>query len=189
MNIKIVSKRRNTLLILFIAALFISTVSSAVYYSMFMQPSVTIAAAPIVFVLGSDAPAGSALGTNGTWASLALAAYPNVTLNYGDPLNISNTDASNSHTFRLRAISITPASGASVANFTSINFNIEDAIGESQANFTFTVSSNTWNTPSTTTYFTLPASTEWVVSVSTAAVAGANSGITASIVLSLDVQQ
>ena len=186
---KIASKRSTKLLILLIASLLISTTSAAVYYSMLAQPAVTITGAPIVFVLGSDAPTGSTLGSNGTWVSLALAAYPNVTLTYGDPLNISNTDASNSHQFRLRPVSITPASGASVGNFTSINFNVENAAGASQANVTYTVSGNAWSTPSATGYLTIPASTQWIISVSTAAVAGASSGNTANILISVDVQQ
>jgi len=186
---KIASKRSTKFLILLIASLLISAASAEIYFSMFAQSAVTITGAPVVFVLGSDAPAGSTLGSNGTWVSLALAAYPNVTLTYGDPLNISNTDASNSHQFRLRPVSITPSSGASVGNFTSINFNVENATGASQANVTYTVSSNTWNTPSATGYLTIPPSTQWIISVSTEAVAGASSGNTENIQISVDVIQ
>jgi len=189
MNLKkINSKKSITLLALILASILISTVSAAVYYSMIAQPAVTITAAPIVFVQGNDWPSGSTLGSNGTWVSLALKAYPNVTQAYDQPLNVSNTDSS-SHTFRLRHISITPASGNSqVSNFTSINFVVENAAGTSQASFNYTVTGTTWNTPSTTSYLTLPASTQWIIYVSTVATAGANSGITANIQMSVDVE-
>lgn len=188
MNLKkINSKKSITLLALILASILISTVSAAVYYSMIAQPAVTITAAPIVFAQGNDWPSGSTLGSNGTWVSLALKAYPNVTLAYDQPLNISNTDSA-SHTFRLRHVSITPASGNSqVSNFTSINFVVENAAGTAQASFNYTVTSTTWNTPTTTSYLTLPASTQWIIYVSTVATAGATSGITANIQISVDV--
>jgi hypothetical protein len=190
MNLKkINSKKSITLLALILASILISTASAAIYYSIIAQPAVTITAAPIVFAQGNDWPTGSTLGSNGTWVSLALKAYPNATLAYDQPLNLSNTDSS-SHNFSLRHISITPASGTSqVGNFTSINFLIENAAGASQASFNYTVTSTTWNTPSTTSYLTLPASTQWIIYVSTVATAGANSGITANIQISVDVQQ
>lgn len=186
---KIASKRSTKLVILLIASMLISTAGAAVYYSMIAQPAVTITAAPIVFAQGNDWPTGSTLGSNGTWVSLALKAYPNATLVYDQPLNVSNTDTA-SHTFRLRHISITPSSGtAQVSNFTSINFVVEDAAGTSQASFNYTTTGSAWNTPATTNYLTLPANTQWIVYVSTAAAAGASSGITANIQISVDVQQ
>jgi hypothetical protein len=151
------------------------------------QPVVTVNAAPISFAQGNDWPSGSTMGTNGTWVSLALKAYPNVTLVYEQPVNVSNTDSS-SHTFRLRHVSITPASGNSdVGNFTFINFVVENTAGTSQASFNYTVSGTTWTTPATTSYLTLLASTQWIIYAETKATAGATSGITANIVISVDV--
>ncbi len=190
MNLKRISSKKSiTLLALILASILISTASAAVYYSMIAQPAVTITTAPVVFVSGNDWPTGSTLGSNGTWVSLALKAYPNVTLAYDQPLNLSNTDSS-SHTFRLRHVSITPVSGNSqVSNFTSINFVVENTAGTAQASFNYTTGgTTTWTTPSTTSYLTLPASTQWIIYVSTVATAGANSGITASIEISVDVQ-
>lgn len=178
------------LLTLLLTGMLIVTVSAAVYYSMMMQPAVSISPATIRFAQGADWPTGSALGANATWASLALKAYPNATLMYDKPLNISNSDASNSHQFRLRHISITPASGtASVGNFTFINFVVKNTAGVSQASFNYTTTGSTWNTPPTTSYLTLPASTQWIIYVETRAVPGAKGSVVANIQMSVDVQE
>lgn len=175
--------------ILLLTAAFVVAVSAAVYYTMLMQPAVTVGGAPIVLAQGNDWPSGSSLGSNATWISLALKAYPNVTLTYEQPLNVSNTD-STSHTFRLRHISITPASGQpQVGNFTFINLVILNAAGVAQASFNYTTSGNTWSTPSTTSYLTLPANTQWIIYVETKAGAGANSDIVANMQIAVDVQQ
>jgi len=167
----------------------IATASAAVCYSMLMQPAVTITGAPIRFAQGNDWPSGSTMGTNQTWVSLALKAYPNVTLIYEQPLNVSNTDLA-SHTFRLRHVSITPADGnPDVGNFTFINFVVKDAAGVSQASFNYTVSGTTWITPSTTSYLTLPANTQWIIYIETKAVAGALGNIVANIQISVDVTE
>lgn len=174
------------LLILLLSALLIGSASATVYYSMIMQPSVTITGATVVFVQGSDWPTGSAMGTNSTWVSLALKAYPNGTLTYDQPLNISNTDSA-SHLFRLRHVSITPVSGtSSVSNFTSITFIVENATGFTQATFSYTTTGTTWNTPGTTSSMTLPANTQWIISVQTTAAAGANA-VTANLQIAVDV--
>jgi hypothetical protein len=155
---------------------------------MIMQPTVTVSQAPVIFVSGTDGTsAGVSMGTNSTWVSLALKAYPNVTLTYEQPLNVSNTDT-NSHSFRLRHVSITPASGSQVGNFTFINFVVLNTAGVTQASFNYTTSGSSWNIPSTTSYLTLPASTQWVIYIQTQAAAGASSTIAADIQIALDVQ-
>ncbi|MGD0159590.1 MAG: hypothetical protein ABSB89_04760 [Candidatus Bathyarchaeia archaeon] len=185
---KALSKKYFKFVILVAMAALIGTASAAVYYSVLMQPSVTITGATVIFVSGDDWPIGSILGTNSTWVSLALQAYPNATLTYDQPLNISNTDTS-SHLFRLRNISILPASGmSSVSNFTAINFIVEDTAGTEQAEFFYNTTGTTWNTPATTGYMTLPASTTWIISVQTTAAPGASSTAAANLVISVDVQ-
>jgi hypothetical protein len=181
-------KKSVQLLILLLSSLLIASASASVYYSMIMQPSVTVTGATIVFANGNDFPSGSTMGSNSTWVSLALKAYPNATLTYDQPLNISNTDSA-SHTFRLRHILITPATGdAQVANFTFFNFVVENAAGAAQASFNYTTTGTTWNTPTTTSYMTLPANTQWIIYVETRAAAGANAA-TANLQIALDVQQ
>lgn len=183
------SEKSIKLLTLLLTIMFIATVIAVVYYSMVMQPAVTITGTTIRFAQGSDWSSGSSLGTNATWVSLALKAYPNVTLRYEQPLNISNTDSAG-HTFRLRHVSITPASGQpDVSNFTFINFVVLNTAGVSQASFNYTTTGITWNTPSTTSYLTLPANTQWIICAETKAVAGASSGIVADIQIAVDVTE
>jgi hypothetical protein len=180
--------KRSTLITLVLASALIATAFAAVYYSLTMQPDVTITPATISFAQGADWPTGSTLGANSTWARLALKAYPNATMVYEKPVNISNTDTS-AHTFRLRHVSITPATGtASVSNFTFIRFVIRNTVGASQASFNYTTSTDTWTTPSTTGYLSLPASTQWAVYVETKAAANANTNIVANIQIAVDVQ-
>jgi hypothetical protein len=176
-------------IILVATAALIASASAAVYYSILMQPSVTVTNAKIVFVQGNDWPGGSsAMGSNSTWVSLALQAYPNATLFYDQPLNISNTDGS-SHTFRLRHVSISPTSGTSqVGNFTFFNFVVENTAGIAQASFNYTTSGNDWVTPAETSYMILPANTQWILYVETRAAAGANA-VTANLEISVDVTQ
>jgi len=185
---KIASKKSIKLLTLLLTSMLMATASAAVYYSMIMQPTVTIAGAAISFAQGNDWPSDSLLGSNATWVSLSLKAYPNATLTYEQPLNISNTDTA-SHTFSLRHVSISPASGQSqVGNFTFINFVVQNTTGVSQASFNYTTSGNIWNTPSTTSYMTILASTQWIIYVETKAAAGAND-ISASLQIAVDVQE
>jgi hypothetical protein len=173
-------------IILVAMAVLIATASAAVYYSIIMQPSVAVTNATITFAQGNDWPAGSVMGSNSTWVSLALKAYPNATLFYDQPLNVSNTDTS-PHTFRLRHVTISPASGNSqVGNFTFFNFVVENTAGAVQASFNYTTTGNTWTTPATTSYMTLPASTQWIIYVETKAAAGANA-VTANLQISVDV--
>ena len=189
MNLKrTVSKKSFKFIVLVAMAGLIASASAAVYYSTIAQVGVEITSATIVFAQGNDWPTGSVMGDNSTWVSLALKAYPNATLYYDQPLNISNTDSS-SHTFRLRHVSITPATGnADVSNFKFFNFVVLDKDGAAQASFNYTTTGDDWNTPASTSYLELPANTQWVVYVETSASPGANS-VTANLQMSVDVTQ
>jgi hypothetical protein len=184
---KVLAKKEVKLLTLLLTSLLIASASAAVYYSMIAQPNVTVSGGSIIFVQGEDWPNGSAMGANSTWVSLALKAYPNVTLTYDKPLNISNTTGFN-HQFRLRHVSISPDSGAQeVSNFTFICFVIKDIDGVTQASFNYTTSGDTWSIPATTSYITLPANTQWALCVVTKAAAGANANIALNIQIAVDV--
>lgn len=184
-NVKITKSAR--FLVLLLLSLMVGVANAAIFYSMVMQPVVSVTAAKVFFVSGTDWPGGSVLGTNSTFVSLALKAYPNVTLTYEQPLNISNVDTA-SHTFRLRHVSITPANGnAGVGNFTFINFVVQNTAGVAQGSFNYNTTSLNWNTPSTMSYMTLPASTQWIIYVETKAVAGASDAATATIQIAVDV--
>ena len=184
-NVKITKSAR--FLVLLLLSLMVGVANAAIFYSMVMQPVVSITAAKVFFVSGSDFPAGSALGTNSTYVSLALKAYPNVTLTYEQPLNISNADTV-SHTFRLRHVSITPANGGvEVGNFTFINFVVQNTAGVAQASFNYTTEGNNWITPSATTDMTLDQNTQWIIYIETKAVGGASDTATASMQIAVDV--
>ncbi len=183
-NIKLTKSSK--FLILVLSALLIGLANAAVFYSMIAQPSVSITTAKVVFTAGNDFPTGSSIEGNSTWVYLALQGYPNVTLTYEQPLNVSNTD-SVSHDFRLRHVAVSPANGSSqVGNFTFINFVIQNTAGVAQASFNYTTTGNDWLTPATTSYVTLPANTTWIIYVETEAAANAND-VTANIQIAVDV--
>ncbi len=183
MKMGIVTKKRTDILLLVLIAVLVTTVAAAAYFAIIMQPTVTISQAPLIFEQGNDWPSGSALGTNSTYVSLAIKAYPNATLTYEEPLNISNVDSA-AHNVRLRHISVTPASGsASVSNFTFINFTLNSV------DFDYTTTGDTWNTPADMTYQSLLGNTEWTVMIETRAAAGATDGIACTIVIAVDVQE
>jgi len=187
---KTLVRKETTLIVVLLASMLVATAIAAIYYSLTMQPDVTVTPATVRFVQGADWPTGSTMGANSTWVRLAIKAYPNATLIYDKPLNISNTDVSNSHQFRLRHVSITPVSGnVQVSNFTFIRFVVRNSAGVSQASFNYTTSGDAWTTPSTTSYLTLPANTQWAVYVETKATAYANTNIVAQIQIAVDVQE
>jgi hypothetical protein len=178
----VLNKKIGVVLLLLIVTM-VTTVSAAVYFAIIAQHTVTVSQTPVIFEQGSDWPSGSSLGTNSTYVSLAIKAYPNATLTYEEPLNISNIDSA-AHNIRLRHVSITPASGsASVSNFTFINFTL-NSVG-----FDYTTTSDTWNTPVDMTYQSLPGNTEWAVKIETEAAAGATEGIACTIVIAVDTQE
>jgi hypothetical protein len=176
------NRRSLSLLLLLLSTVLISSVSAAIYFSLTMQPTVTIAPANVAFEQGDDWPSGSSMGGNSTYVSLSLKSYPNATLTYEEPLNISNIDSS-AHNVRLRHVSITPASGSSVSNFVFINFTLNGI------DFDYTVSGTNWVTPSDMSYQSLSASSEWALKVETKAVTGATDGIACNIVIALDVEE
>jgi len=176
------------LLTLLLTSMLIASASATVYYSLIMQPSVTITAAVVAFAQGGDwsAVAGS-IGTNATWCSLALKAYPNATLTYDEPLNLTNSGTGVQ--IRLRRVSISPASGNSqVGNFTFINFTLHDETGVIKGSLNYTTTGDTWSTPSMA-FTAMDASDEWYIAIQTKAVAGAIANIVADIQIAVDVQE
>lgn len=170
------------MLLLTLISIVVVSASAATYYSLLMQPTLTISEAVIRFEQGDDWPIGSSIGANSTYIRLAFRAYPNATLTYDDPFDISNIDGA-AHSVRLRHVSITPTSGsASVSNFTYIKFTLNGV------SFNYNTTGDNWNTPSDMAYQSLPATTEWAVKVETKATAGAIEALTCTIVIVVDVQ-
>ena len=184
---RIMRKRSVKLFFLLISASLIMTASAAVYYALLMEPEVTISAAPVHFTDGDDSSAaGYSPGTNNTYASLSLKAYPNVTLTYEQAVNVTNTGDSD-HDIRLRHVSISPASGDDVGNFTSIIFYLIDAAGNVKATFDYNTTGSSWNTPETTDWMSITQTAEWTIKIETVAVAGAKS-VSCSITIAIDVK-
>lgn len=185
---KIRYKRPLKLLTLLLSSMIIATASATVYYSLIMQPSVTITAAVVGFEEGGDWDASWSMGTNDTWCRLALKAYPNATLTYDEPLNLTNTGTA--VTIRLRTVSISPASGNDqVSNFTFINFTLHDETGVIKGSLNYTTSgTDAWSTPSMD-FTAMDASDEWYIAIQTKAAAGAEADIKADIVIAVDVQE
>jgi len=176
------------LLCFLLSGLLVMTVSGAVYYSMTMQPSVTITAPIVAFKKGDDWDSDwDPMGTNNTWCRLALKAYPNATLTYDEPLNLTNTGTT--ATITLRAISISPINGsAAVSNFTFINFTLHDQTGAIKGSLNYTTNGNDWIIPSMGPV-TMIAGDEWYITIQTKAAAGAQANVEADIVIAVDVQE
>jgi hypothetical protein len=180
-------KKTLRLLIFLLSGLLVTAASAAVYYSLSTQQNVTVTPPVVAFKEGSDWNSSWSMGTNQTWCALTLKAYPNVTLTYDEPLNLTNTGAA--VTIRLRLVSISPASGNSeVSNFTFINFTVHDESGAIMGSLNFTTSGTTWSSPSMS-YVTMDASDQWYITVQTQATAGAQSNVATSIDIAVDVQE
>ena len=161
--------------LLLISALLIATTSTNVYYGLLQEQSIGIVEAKVHFTAGDDSTAaGYTPGLNETYCKLSLNAYANVTLYYEQAVNITNTDTA-AHDIRLRHVAIGPASGTeSVGNFTQIDFMLVDKVGVVQRTLSYTTTGDNWNTPATTAYSTLPATTDWTIQIETHAAPGAN---------------
>lgn len=172
-------------LILLLISAFVVSASAAIYYAMLAQSTATIAAATVYFTAGDDSSGILTLGTNNTYASLSLTAYPNVTLYYDQAVNITATEAKQ---IRLRHVSITPIDGdPDVSNFTSIVFRLIAANGTEVDSLSYTTSGDNWAEPTETSYFAIGAGEEWSIKVETKATAGATTGVSTTIVIAVDV--
>ena len=183
---RIASSKSLEFLALVPLSLLIAYVSSSVYYSQKTQSGISVTQPPVVFAKGNDWPQGSVLESDLTRVSLDLKAYPNTTLTYEQPLNISNVDLS-PHEFRLSPILITPASGEpDVGNFSFVNFVMQSENGETLASLNYTTTGNIWNIlQKGGADLMLPPVTQWVVHVETRAASGASFGTVAKIQIAI----
>lgn len=178
------------LVTLLLTSMLIATASAAVYYSLSMQPSVTISEAAVKFEQGTDWPGGT-MGNNGTWCTISLKAYPNATLTYEEPLNLSSAGSGRNFHLTYKSGLV---NGWSAANWTFINFTIVDAGGTpvSGGEFDFyttgTGASATWHTP-TMSDLTIPATTKWTIKIETKAAENAWLNQVVSMVITVDVTE
>jgi len=185
-NIKV--KKSSKFLILLLASILVGTANAAIFYSLTMQPQVTVSTPIIKFSQAPDHPGGT---VSDAWCCLTAKSYPNATLTYEKALYINNTDDT-AHSFMLRYVSITPANGtADVANWNSIKFLVCNSSGY-VCSLNFTVSSNYWMlAPSggQTNYYSIPASGVWWIRLETLSPATATKGTVCNIQIAVDVQQ
>jgi hypothetical protein len=187
MNIKL--KKSSKFLLLLLASILVGTANAAIFYSLTMQPQVTVSTPVLKFDSAPDEPSGSTV--TDAWCCLTANSYPNATLTYEKAVYLNNTDSANSHSFMLRYVSITPTNGTSdVGNWTSIKFLVYNSSGY-VFSLNFTVSGNDWIlAPSNgqTSYYSIPASTAWWIRLETLSPATATEGKVCNIEIAVDVQ-
>jgi hypothetical protein len=186
-NIKL--KKSSKFLILLLASILIGTANAAIFYSLTMQPQVTVSTPVIKFSQAPDHPGGT---VTDAWCSLTAESYPNATLTYEKALYINNTDGSAPHSFMLRYVSITPANGSSeVGNWSYIKFLVYNSTGSYKFSLNFTVSSNNWMvTPNggQTSYYSIPATTGWWIRLVTLSPATATEGKVCNMQIAVDMK-
>lgn len=181
-----ISTKLLALLVLLLLCLLFALSSSIIYGLEAAQSGIN--QAEVVFSKGNDWPPGSVLESDLKRISLALIAYPNATLTYEQPLNISNVDSS-SHQLTIRNVLITPVSGEpEVGNFSFINFVILNENGKALASFNYTTTDNVWSIPQSRTNLTLLPGAQWIIEVETRAAPGASCEIVARIQIGIDIQ-
>ena len=170
------------MLVLTLMSILIISATAAVYYSLSTTSTITTATTDVWFVLGEDnATAGVSLNPDNTTATLTgLKAYPNATFTYTDPLKVRNNHTSTSFDIRLRPISLS----GNDTEFIFVNFTLQ---GSSLRALNYTCSGGSWTIPSTTSWITIPASTEWSITIETKAKDSAASA-SVTIEIAVDVQ-
>ena len=150
---KIASKKPLKLLTLLLTAMLIATASAAVYYSLTMTSTISVATPSVYFVKGVDnVTAGVNISADNKTAQLTdLKAYPNVTTTYDDPIRVRNNHTSSPFNIRLVHVSL---SGAAT-NFVFVNFTLTWMNGTEILSFDYTSNTTDWTLPS-------PTSTEWI---------------------------
>ena len=173
------------MVLLLISSLIIATVSAATYTTLTMKSQITISAL-VHFSDGADTPTGS--NVQNSYCSLQLSCYPNATTTYEQAVNVTNTD-NDLHSIRLRHVSISGNGTALVSNFTSITFYLLNSSGYQKASITYTTSGNYWQvSPTQTNYFDIPALTDWTIKVVIVTAADAQTSVSCTIEIALDVQ-
>jgi len=172
-------------LILLLTSTFVVSASAAVYYGMLSPSSATVKVAPVHFIAGNDSPGILTLGANQTYATLTLDAYPNVTLYYDQAVNIT---AEASREIRLRPVSINPNNDPSVGNFTNVVFRLIRADMTEAGVLSYTTTGNMWNSPILTSYVPIASGEILAIKIEITAAPGAISGVSANIVIAVDVR-
>jgi hypothetical protein len=171
------------LLTLALTGMLIVSVSALVYYSLSATATITTATTDVWFMEGADASeAGVSLSPDNTTVTLTdLRAYPNATYTYTDPIKVRNNSTGSSYNIRLRPVSLS----GNNTEFVFVNFTLQSSPTLRSLNYTCNGAS--WTTPSTTSWISIPASTEWSITIETKAKDSAASA-SVTIEIAVDVE-
>jgi len=181
---KILSNKSTKFLTLLLSSMLIASVSALVYYSLNMTSTITTATADnVYFISGADAlAAGTSIFNNNKSATLtSLKAYPNMTMRYDDPIRVRNNHTSTSFTVRLRHVART----GDAEDFAFISFTLNTT---TTVSLNYTSNGVSWTDPSTSSWATVNANTNYAIIVQTRANATATVNQIASIEIAVDVQ-
>jgi hypothetical protein len=172
------------MLILSLMSIVVLSATAAVYYSLDMASTVTVAANDIYFVAGPDnATAGVTIFNDNKSATLAsLKAYANISMTYDDPIRVRNNNTGTNHFIRLRPVSLT----GNAVNFIYVNFTLQTT---TKVSLNYTSDGVTWTMPSATGFVQVDANTNYAIVVQTMANATATAGQTAAIEIAIDIEQ
>jgi len=179
---KILFRKEMKLVTLLLTAMLIASASATVYYSLSMTSTITTATTDVWFKVGADATAaGVSLSPDNTTATLTnLKAYPNATFTYTDPIKVRNNNTGTAYLIRLRPVSLS----GNDTEFVFVNFTLQ---GSSLLSLNYTCDGSSWTTPSTTSWLSIPASTEWSITIETKAKDSAASA-SVTIEIAVDVE-
>jgi len=176
-------KKSAKFLILLLTSMLIASVSAAVYYSLDMTSTITVAANDIYFVKGPDnSTAGVTTFNDNKSATLSLKAYPNITMSYDDAIRVRNNSTDTNYNVRLRPVSLT----GGAANFVFINFTLQTS---TPVSLHYTSNGTSWATPSETNFVQANFNAEYAIFIQTMANATATPGQQATIEIAVDIEQ
>jgi len=170
---------------LLLTAILIASVSAGTYLSLTMTSTVQVYQSNVYFVEGSDNNTAGAIlaldSTNTTATITGLRAYPNATFTYENVTLVRNNSTSLNSSIRL-APDVNPS--AHPEDFVYVKFMLN---GTSVRWLNFTSNGATWNNTGTTSWITIPTSTQWPVAIMTKATYNATISDSVTITIKVDV--
>jgi len=185
---KMLFRKEMKLVTLLLTSLLIASVSAATYLSLTMTSTVSVYKSNVYFVEGSDnGTAGAVLAldsTNTTATITGLRAYPNATFTYENVTLVRNNATSGTTNIRL-APDVNPS--ANPEDFEYVKFALNGTGAGNQGWLNFTSSGSLWSNSGTTSWVTIPISTQWPIAIMTKATSGATTGDSVTITVKVDV--
>ena len=194
MNLKsLPAKKTVKLLALLLTSLLIASVSAFTYYSLTISSTITVYAANVYFIEGTDNNTGPGPviltldSTNTTATITGLVAYKNASLTYTNVTLVYNNGGSAS---QLRLAPYTDPS-TNPEDFVYVKFLLNATTAGDRRWLNYTSDGSSWTSPGSATSWTttgLGASAMWPVVIMTKANATATASQTVDIAITVDVQ-